>query len=77
MKLLPENGGQFTSRFFLAVYQILSIEGVFNIAYHPKPMGKWKDSTFRWYHPSGITSPIINMTGISTLMPSLAATTVR
>ena len=38
--LLSDIGGQFTSRFFLAVSKILSIESVFTMAYHPQTNGQ-------------------------------------
>ena len=40
MKLLTDNGSQFTSSFFLAVCKILSIESVFTTAYHPQTNGQ-------------------------------------
>ncbi|CDF40057.1 unnamed protein product [Chondrus crispus] len=40
VKLLSDNGGQFTSRFFLAVCKILSIESGFTTAYHPQTNGQ-------------------------------------
>ena len=40
VKLLSDNGSQFTSRFFLAVCKILSIESVFTTAYHPQTNGQ-------------------------------------
>ena len=38
--LLTDNGGQFTSRFFLNVCRILGIQKVFTTAYHPQTNGQ-------------------------------------
>ena len=40
MKLLSDNGGEFTSRVFLAVFKILSVESFFTTAYHPQTNGQ-------------------------------------
>jgi hypothetical protein len=47
-KIVSDRGTQFTLRFWKILHESMDTKLNFSSAYHPKPMGKWKEQTKCW-----------------------------